>query len=333
MITKWAKSNYWDLSDMNKLFNCLICGTRVDPNLVHPACNRTCGSPECQAIYKKQLAVKADRRRQRNRIEQLKQQGIDLVTCAVCKQQFEMIGYNHLKTHGLTTEEYKTLYPNNSVLNSRMKLQRGKEAIKRSHYLKYEGKEPDRELYEFLTACLLGDGSLEKHSSKLNARYAEGGGNQKYLEWKYKFISQYFSCSFKERISSPHTKTGKRYQGWWLRTKVHPFLTELHSQWYLERKIIAKNMTTEYLTEFALVVWFCDDGCSSGAVNFYTHAYSYNEVEFLAQLLESRFDLYGSILKNKKNHFFIRLNADSKRRLSQIVAKFSIPGMEYKLNF
>lgn len=66
---------------------------------------------------------------------------------------------------------------------------------------------------------------------------------------------------------------------------------------------------------------------------FYTHAYSYDEVEFLAQLLESRFDLYGSILKNKKNHFFIRLNAKSKRKFSKIVAKFSIPGMEYKLDF
>lgn len=92
-------------------------------------------------------------------------------------------------------------------------------------------------------------------------------------------------------------------------------------------------MTTEYLTEFALVVWFCDDGCSSDAVKFYTHAYSYSEVEFLAKLLESRFNLYGSILKNKKNQFFIRLNADSKRKFSKIGAKFSIPGMEYKLDF
>jgi hypothetical protein len=214
-----------------------------------------------------------------------------------------------------------------------MKLQRGKEATKRSHYLKYEGKEPDRELYEFLTGCLLGDGSLEKHSSKLNARYAEGGSNQKYLEWKYKFISQYFSCSFKERISSPHTKTGKRYQGWWLRTTVHPVLTELHWQWYSKVKIIPKKLITKYLTEFALAIWFCDDGCSSGSANFYTMGFSDNEVEFLSTLLESRFDLYGSILKNKSNQSFIRLSADSKRKLSKIVAKFSIPGMEYKLKF
>lgn len=318
---------------MRKPFNCLVCGTKVDPNLVHPACHRTCGSLECQAIYNKLSIAKADRRRQRNRIEQLKQQGFDLVTCAICKQQFEMIGYNHLKTHELTTGEYKKLYPDNPVLNSWMKLQRGKEALKRSHYLNYFGKEPDLKLYKFLTGSLLGDGSLEKSCNKRNARYAEGGSNQKYLEWKYKFISQYFSCSFNERISSPHTKTGKRYQGWWLRTKVHPVLTELHSQWYKKRKIIPKDLIKQYLTEFALTVWFCDDGCSSGAAQFYTMAFTNDEVNFLATLLESRFGLYGSILKNKKNQSFIRLSANSKRELSKIVAKYSISGMEYKLKF
>lgn len=318
---------------MRKSFKCSVCGTQVDPNLVHYACHRTCGSFECQAIYKKRSIAKADHLRQRNRIEQLKQQGIDLVTCAVCKQQFEMIGYNHLKTHGLTTKEYKRLYPNLAVLNSRIKLQRGKEATKRSHYLSYEGKKPDKELYEFLAGCLLGDGSLEKRSGKLNARYAEGGSNQKYLEWKYEFISQYFSCSFKERISSPHTKTGKQYQGWWLRTTVHPILTDLHLQWYSNIKIIPKKLIKKYLTEFALTIWFCDDGCSSGSAQFYTMAFTEDEVYFLAALLESRFGLCGSILKNKNTQFFIRLSADSKRKLSTIISKFRIPGMEYKLNF
>ena len=318
---------------MRKPFNCLVCGTKVNPNLVHYACHRTCGSSECQAIYKRRSIAKADRRRQRNRIEKLKQQGIDLVTCAVCKQQFEMIGYNHLKTHGLTTEEYKRLYSNLAVINSRMKLQRGKEAVKRSRYLSYEGKKPDKELYEFLTGCLLGDGSLEKRQDKRNARYAEGGNNQKYLEWKYKFISQYFPCSFDERISKPHQKTGKRYQGWWLKTTVHPALTELHSQWYSKVKIIPENLITKHLTEFALAVWFCDDGCSSGSASLYTMSFGDREVKFLSSLLKSRFNLSGSILKDKSDRPFIRFDADSKRKLSKMLSKFSIPGMEYKLDF
>ncbi|MCD8486162.1 MAG: hypothetical protein LRZ84_05295, partial [Desertifilum sp.] len=109
-------------------------------------------------------------------------------------------------------EAYKQLYPDSPTLNSRMKKIRGKGALNQSHYLTYDGKEVDKKLYEFLIGSLLGDGHLEKNPQKCNARYAEGGSNQQYLEWKYQFLSQYFSCRFNERLSAPHTKTGKRYQ-------------------------------------------------------------------------------------------------------------------------
>ncbi|HEY9692750.1 MAG TPA: hypothetical protein V6D15_11120 [Oculatellaceae cyanobacterium] len=305
----------------------------VEPLYAHPACTKTCGRSECQAIYYKQTIKKADRLRQINHIEHLKQQGFDMVTCGVCNQQLEMIGYNHLKTHHLTVKEYELIYPNLPRLNSRIQQKRCQEAMKRSSYLTYQGKEPDRELYEFLTGCLLGDGSIEKFLNKLNARYAEGGSNQQYLEWKYKFLSQYFSCSFNERLSSPHTKTGKRYKGWWLKTKVHPLLTQLHEQWYKGNKIIPKGFIEKYFSEISLIVWFCDDGCSSSGVNFYTMAFADDEVRFLVDLLYSRFGIYGSILKNSKNQPFIKLNADSRKKLKQITSRFSIPGMEYKLNF
>ena len=311
----------------------MACGKKVVVDRANPACRHTCGDTECQAVYQKQYSAQMERYRQRNRIERLQQQGFDLVTCVVCDRQFEMIGQSHLKTHGLTVDEYKTLYPDSPRCNSRIKKQRGREALKRSHYLDYGGKDPDQELYQFLTGSLLGDASLEKEASKLNARYAEGAANQQYLEWKYKFISQYFSCTFNERLSSPHTKTGKQYQGWWLKTTVHPVLTKIHSQWYEPKKIIPKSFLAEYLTEFALTIWFCDDGCSTGAVRFYPMAFSDDEVKFIVSLLESRFNLYGSILRNKKNQPFINLDANSRKIFREIVSKFSIPGMEYKLNF
>ena len=149
---------------MRKPFNCLVCGTKVNPDLVHYACHRTCGSPECQAIYQKRSIAKADRRRQRNRIEKLKQQGIGLVTCAVCKQQFEMIGYNHLKTHGLTTEEYKRLYPNLAVINLRMKLQRGGEAVKRFALSKLRRKKARQRIVRISNWLFVGRWQFRKTS-------------------------------------------------------------------------------------------------------------------------------------------------------------------------
>ncbi len=314
-------------------FHCIVCKKKVDIGLAHQACRHTCGNAECQAVYQKQYSTQADQLRQCNRIKQLQLQGVDMVTCAVCERQFEMIHHSHLKMHGMTVKEYKKFYPNLSTLNSRMKQTRGQGSLTQSHYLNYAGKEPDQELYEFLTGCLLGDGYLEKALNKRNARYAEGGSNQKYLEWKHKFISQYFSCSFNERLSSPHTKTGKQYQGWWLKTKVHPVLTKFHLQWYEHKKVIPKNLILQYLSEFALMIWFYDDGCSTGGIRLYTFAFSDDEVEFLAALLKSRFNLHCNILRNKNNQPFLNFNAASKRNFKEIASKFTMAGMEYKLNF
>lgn len=317
---------------MRRKFHCLVCSQIVEPSLVHIACRRTCGNPECQAIYQKRYSAQIERHLQRKRIEHLRQQGIDLVTCALCDQQFEMIHHCHLRTHGLSLKEYKLLYPNLPTLNSRMKQTRGEGALNQSQYLNYSGKQPDQRLYEFLTGCLLGDGHLEKRPGKRNARYAEGGSNQEYLKWKHEFLSQYLPCSFKEKISSPHILTGREYRGWWIKTKVHPLLTELHSQWYSDRKFVSQDIILKYLSEFALIVWFCDDGCSSNGIRFYTMAFSIDEVTLLKRLLESRFGFQASILTNQKNQPFIRLGGDSKQKLAKIVSSFSIPGMKYKLD-
>lgn len=96
---------------MIEAFNCCVCGKKVVVNNTNPGCRHTCGDPKCQAVYQKQYAARMDRCRQESRIKQLQQQGIDLVTCAICNRQFEIIGYNHLKIHGLTVDEYEILYP------------------------------------------------------------------------------------------------------------------------------------------------------------------------------------------------------------------------------
>ncbi|MFP5272728.1 hypothetical protein [Coleofasciculus sp.] len=112
---------------MQTPFNCAVCGQLVAPRLAHPACSKTCGSEQCKATYYRQCIRVFDQHRQQQRIKEFQQRGFDMVTCAVCNRQFEMIGYKHLKTHGLTVQEYAELYPDLPRLNSRMKQQRGRE--------------------------------------------------------------------------------------------------------------------------------------------------------------------------------------------------------------
>lgn len=251
------------------------------------------------------------------------------MTCEICGECFESIHVTHLKKHKLSIEQYQNLYPSSPILNSRLKASRGKASMSRSIYHIYEGKQPDANLFQFLTGTMLGDGSLEK--SKLNARYAEGGSNEKYLTWKYEFIKQYFFCTFSERLSSPHTASGKRYKGWWLRTSVHPLLTTWHEQWYAERKILPFELIETHLTNFALSIWFFDDGyLGKSGCYFYTMAFSTQEIDFLLQLLQHKFGLKGKVLFNVNKLPFIRIPKKDTLALLEIVSEFKIPGMEYK---
>jgi len=83
---------------MQTPFNCAVCGQLVDPRLAHPACSQTCGSEQCKATYYRQCIKVFDQHRQQQRIKEFQQRGFDMVTCAICNRQFEMIGYKHLKT-------------------------------------------------------------------------------------------------------------------------------------------------------------------------------------------------------------------------------------------
>lgn len=312
--------------------DCAICGQPITTVYTKGIQPKTCESEACKKAYTLQKARENDVKRRAARRYKQEQRGLELIPCQVCGERFEAIQPAHAKKHGLTLKQYRELYPNAPIMTERMRAKRGKGSTSQAHYLSYKGKKPDRFLFEFLVGAMLGDGSLEKQKNKKNARYAEGGSNKDYIKSKYNFLKQYFHCTFNERLSAPHVKSGKRYQGYWLRTSVHPFLTECHEFWYQDGiKVIPKEFVKKHLSLFALLIWFCDDGCSSKDINFYTMAFSDDEVEFLTGLLKSEFHLTAIIRRNKKKQPYLVLDRPSERAFRAMCKCVDIPGMEYKL--
>lgn len=311
---------------------CIVCQQVIPVHIRHHL-RKLCDRLECKRIRDRGLCSRSDIQRRRLIRKDEADRGKEMVACAVCGEKFEIIQYSHLKRHGLRMDDYKRIYPERPLMTDYMKSKRGKGSLIQSRYLQYEGKPIDEEFLQFFAGALLGDGSLEKQKNKKNARYAEGSSNQAYLQWKCDFIRQYMHCTFNEKLSAPHVKSGKQYLGWWLRTSVHPDLTELHKLWYRERKVLPYLYLERYLTEFALAVWFCDDGYAApdgGSAYLYTHCFSLSEVEYLFVILHSKFKLPNKILFNKDKQPFIRFGRDSATRLRKIVAEFTLPGMEYK---
>ncbi|MDB9496908.1 hypothetical protein PN477_19915 [Spirulina subsalsa CS-330] len=312
--------------------DCAICGQPITTVYTKGIQPKTCEAEACKKAYTLKKAREGDVKRRAARRYKQEQMGLKLIPCEVCGERFEAIQPAHLKKHGLTLKQYRELYPNVPIMTDRIKEERGKSSTSQAHYLSYNGKKPDRVLFEFLVGAMLGDGSLEKQKNKKNARYAEGGSNEDYIKSKFDFLKQYFHCTFNERLSSAHVKSGKQYQGYWLRTSVHPILTEWHELWYRDGiKVLPEKMIKEYFSFSSLLIWFCDDGCSLQRILFYTMAFTDDEVEFLADLLKSKFDLTAKIRRNKKKQPFLTLDSKSKWAFLEMCKSVNIPGMEYKL--
>jgi hypothetical protein len=256
-----------------------------------------------------------------------------MLRCAICGEPQRTIG-RHINIHGISLADYQDRYPGALLTVPSVGVLRGKGGAHQAQTRRdaYQSQAPDHYLSEFLTGTLLGDGSLE--CRKKNARYAEGGKNEMYLRWKHLVLQRYFSTTFKERLSAPHVRSGKRYQGWWIRSTVHPLLIETYKAWYSDGvKGVPGSLVEQHLTEFALAVWFCDDGCvpkNRSNANLYTTGFQLGSVEFLQELLLRRFNLASNILFNKKKQPYLSFGRASRIVLQAILRRFSLPGMDYK---
>lgn len=256
-----------------------------------------------------------------------------MLRCAICGEPQRAIG-KHTAIHGISLADYRFKYPDAPLITPAARVLHGRGGSSQAQARRdaYQGQVPDQYLAEFLTGTLLGDGHLE--CRKKNARYAEGGNNELYLRWKHSVLQRYFPTTFDQRLSAPHVRSGKRYQGWWIKTAVHPLLTEAHAAWYSGGvKRVPFDIVEQHLTEFALAVWFCDDGCAvkrRSNANLYTMGFQLSEVEFLQELLHRRFELPTNLLFNKKRQPFLQFGRASRIALQAILRRFSLPGMDYK---
>jgi len=108
---------------------CVICGEIILPHPLYRKGHKTCRRPECMKAYRRQRASVGDISRRKAQREIDEQNGKQMVTCAVCGERFEIIQYLHLQRHGLTSAQYKNLYPLAPLMTDEMKKRRGKGGV------------------------------------------------------------------------------------------------------------------------------------------------------------------------------------------------------------
>lgn len=200
------------------------------------------------------------------------------------------------------------------------------------------------EQFEAAIGLILGDASLQTQSKGIMTKITY----RMKFEWsdKHKPYVDHVHNLFDEWIfSKPHKKTrtnsnGKIVTTWGFQTISHKAFDKL-SKLFLNnnnKKSISQNLIKDYLTERSLAYWFMDDGgrldYNNNSKNFSivlnTQSFTDTEVETMATELGLKFDLNCSTRKNKGKSIIV-IDSSSYSRFLNLIEKFIIPDMMYKL--
>jgi len=188
------------------------------------------------------------------------------------------------------------------------------------------------EQISIIQGSLLGDGCLHTAwaGTSKNYRFSKTHSikQSKYVDWTYEKLKPF--------VLTPPALY-KPAQSLKLRTISHSHLTNLRSIFYPNgKKILPKNIASIIQDPLSLAVWFMDDGNAlicRGTLHGYhinTQSFTKKENEELVSLFKKIWNLKSSIQKNK-GKYRIYIWSESISQFSDIVHKYMIPSMRYKL--
>lgn len=199
-------------------------------------------------------------------------------------------------------------------------------------------QERNVELNQFIRGSLLGDGSIAKlgeGAKNHKMTFGHGSKQQDYLKWKQDYLRSY---SLAGDIITKVVSINKRYKSgecisFHFKAKSHPIFTQFYNLYYLQgkRKICRKDIVE--MNEFALAIWFMDDGHVWSRKNrtaclvLNTTSFRESDVKYLMQLLYKKWKLNSSYLKTDN---CIRISVESSPVLLELIKPYMVKGLEYK---
>ena len=180
-----------------------------------------------------------------------------------------------------------------------------------------------------LIGCLLGDGSISGHS-----QFSTTHGDP---QWEYVVAKQKL---FGGKITTrPQTGFGKGHLAHRLMVPVNAQTRALRRYLYDgESKSIQRIIT--YIDDISLAFWYMDDGSlgTNGCPVLCTNNFSYADNKSLVEMFKDRWDIDASIhtktvqYKGEVRQYpYIYITKHSADRFFDIVSKYIVPCLEYKL--
>ena len=179
--------------------------------------------------------------------------------------------------------------------------------------------------HAILVGSLLGDGTLRKQGTRLNALLEVNHAlhSKEYVDWKWKHFQEYVTTPPKARLGNG-TRVAYRFT-----TRSLPSFTNYYQWFYKDgKKIVPRDLI---LDPIALAVWFMDDGSRSrSACYLNTQQFTLKDQKFLQNLLRKKFGIQ-SALNRDKQYRRLRITTQSTRTLVDIIRPFVLSCFRYKL--
>lgn len=159
---------------------------------------------------------------------------------------------------------------------------------------------------DLLVGSILGDGSLRIPRGARNAYFSERHSKSQleYLMWKKDVLYPFVPSDLSLEPGGNHSISGVDcivQDSYKLKMVTHPTSTELYNVFYRGNgnKIIPPGIK-DYLNDFVIAVWFCDDGClHNGRFDIHTESFSYEEQELLICALKQHCNCKISIYNRR----------------------------------
>ncbi len=215
----------------------------------------------------------------------------------------------------------------------------------RSKRIKFENLKKyelfSEELKGIITGWLLGDGWLEKVKGLRSHSRLAFTISKKNIEYIHhiRFLIKNISTN-SNLVPWPRNDPTQ----YWFGTKCIKYFTEIEKLWYYNDdttnsriKRLPSNID-KYFTPQCIAYWLMDDGyydTNKSTIHFCTESFSPSEVNKLIDLFDQKYNI-KAVLSRRKNqnniiNYRIRLNRSETNKLINLIKKYIIPSMLYKL--
>lgn len=239
---------------------------------------------------------------------------------------------NNTKSKLIVTEEHRVAFFDNifdPVIDfTEAKNMTGKYCVRNPQ--KTENVLYSKEQLQFLYGTLLGDGYIHKNGQLLVTHCNE---QEEYVDLKAKL----FNGTVNNGLQSP--KGFKEGTCLNLHTPVNAQLHEIRKIAYIDGVKSVKNILP-LLDEKSLAIWYMDDGCyhNHGTIYLSTESFNYEDHLLIKDWFKSKWDIevviddkYVIYKEEKRKYNYIRINKKDGIKLFNLIEKYIIPSMRYKL--